>query len=78
MVAMCWSGAAAIPLPEGSATAPSSMSSWGVAMPLSVWRWSSESVRVMVVDEWLTVLAVTSPSERPPEEWPASRTCRRS
>ena len=67
-----------MPLPAISVMAPASMSSCGVAIPLSVWRWAAESVRVMVADEESTVRVVTSSSEMPPEDWPVSRTCRRS
>ena len=73
MTVMDWSGAASIPLPAISATASAPMSSCGVAIPLTVVLWVAESVRVMVVEE-STVRVVTSPSERPPVDSPASRT----
>ena len=75
---MPWSGAADIPLPAISATAPASMSNSGLAIPLTVWCWAAESVRVIVVELAFRVLVVTSPSKRPPEDWPASRTAIRS
>ena len=78
MTVMLRSWAADIPLPDGSATASAVMSSCGVAIPLTVWRWGAESVRVMVVDEESRVLLVTALSARPPEDWPVSRTAMRS
>ena len=75
---MPWSGAADIPLLDRSETAPAPMSSCGAAMPLTVWRWAVESVRVMVVDEESKVLLATALSARPPEDSPVSRTAIRS
>ena len=72
MTVMCWSGAADMPLLDRSATASAVMSSCGAAIPLTVPRCASE--RVSVVEEESTARVVTSPSERPPVEWPASRT----
>ena len=78
MMVMSRSGAANMPLPAISVTAPAPMSSCGAAIPLTVVLWAAESERVMVADEESTVLVATSSSERPPEDRPASRTAMRS
>ena len=72
------SGAADMPLPAISATAPISMSSCGAAIPLIIWCWASESVRVIVVEFASRVLEVTPSRVRPPVDRPASRTAIRS
>ena len=73
-----WSGAASIPLPVRSVTAPASMSSWGEVILWTVWRWMSESVRVIVIESASRALVVISSSERPPEDSPVSRMAIRS
>ena len=73
------SGAAAISLPVGSATAPSSTSSCGVAIALTSSSCGPERVRVMIpMDEKSKDSGAMPSRERPPEEWPISRICRRS
>ena len=76
---MSRSGAADMPLPAISVTAPAPMSSCGAAIPLTTWRWASESIRVIIVAESASrVLEVTASRTRPPEDRPASRTAMRS
>ena len=79
MMVISWSGAANMPLPAISVTAPAPMSSCGAAMSLIIWRWAAESVRVIIVAESASrALVVTASRTRPPEDRPASRTIMRS
>ena len=78
MIVMCWSGAADMPLPATSVTAPIPMSSCGAAIPLTVVLWAVESVTVNTVDEDSRVLLATASRARPPEDRPVSRTAMRS
>ena len=71
---ICWLGVAAIWFSPMSETAAAPMSSCGVAIPLTISRCVFERVRAMVV-EGSTVRVATSPRERPPAAWPASRMC---
>ena len=73
---MVWSAVAAIPLPDVSKTALSSMSSWGSVMAAISSRWVDVRVTVNVASEWL--LVAVSSRVMPSDDSPVSRICRRS